>query len=184
MQFRSFLVGIVWTAMIAIIGFWGHTAAAQQDCSEAQYACTDKAFDRADRCEASCSTSSCLDRCDKRLDDDLDACDEAENRCLAGATDRRGSSATGSTPRKPSLAQGNGCYLGECPEDDAPVSRPPRGSETDSSRPDPTPQPQYTWICQTPVQWCTMNQLGPVGMSCWCSNAFYGYTTGVTIPQQ
>ncbi len=189
MSMRRSVPGMANAILIGLL-FAGTPSAAfaQEQCYTSYDTCLNAADERSLTCEATCESSAnidaCYTRCETRLGSALDRCETRLTEC-EGNTSAPAARAAASSPAKPSLAQGNGCYLGECPDDPTPPTSP----TTPVTQPGPTSPPitqptqQSSWICQTPVQWCTMNQAGPVGLSCWCNNPYFGYGTGVIIPQ-
>ncbi len=171
-------------AIVFGIGLIGLAPALAQDrCAIASDACIDRAENSFSSCYDRCESDACYTRCDGRYDRALATCDSDQVACESRSSSSRSSAAS---PSRPSLAQGNGCYLGECPGDE-PVSTPAPSPRPGTGNPQqPMVQPvQYSWICQTPAYWCaTANGAWPVGSSCWCSNAFFGNAIGQIVPQQ
>lgn len=174
-------------AVLAVVfgmGLTGRPSAIAQDrCAIAADACIDKAETAFSRCYELCSSDRCYARCDTRYDTALSTCDSDHVACESRPSTSRSSAAS---PSRPSMAQGNGCYLGECPGDE-PVPTPAPSPRPGTGNPQPpVVQPiQYSWICQTPAYWCaTANGAWPVGSSCWCSNPMFGNAIGQIVPQQ
>lgn len=169
-----FVALMVWFG-ICLIG--SPAALAQDRCTIAFDACLDDADTSFAACYERCESDTCFTRCDGRYDRALAKCDNTQTSCEVGGSSSRSSAAS---PARPALAQGNGCYLGECP-DDEPVSSPSPGI----SQPQGGQPLQSSWVCQTPAYWCvTGNGAWPVGSSCWCSNPMFGTAIGQIVPQQ
>lgn len=172
-------------AALAILFSFGFaalpSALAQNQCTVAADACFDRADTAFSACYERCTSNSCFNRCDDRFDLALDACDSEEIACNTRSSPPQSSAAS---PSRPAMAQGNGCYLGECP-DDTPAPPPSPRPGTSSPQPQVTQAIEYSWVCQTPAYWCTTaNGAWPVGSACWCSNAIYGAAIGQIIPQR
>ncbi len=185
-------VTTVFGAMLLSALWFAPAAFAQGNCETEVQACMNAALDGYAECTEGCNIYDgkrwdiCTDRCEAKTRRSENAC-EAETSCRPVPLDRSGSA---STPPRPAKAQGNGCYLGECPDDLTPDTT-PRAEPV--SKPDPyssAPSPQqvqFSWLCQTPQHWCMMNQSPqalPVGSPCYCMNPIFGYANGMVIPQQ
>jgi hypothetical protein len=185
--------------MLACFGTFSVSAQSDQ-CESLFETCSAQAEDYLTACENRCTSlsgdvySSCIDRCDDRASGKTDACEEKKMSC-AEPKSARASATSVDLPDKPSFAQGNGCYLGECPSDEPEPSVPAPKENTPTPQPDPRvpqntaypPAIQYSWMCQTPMHWCTVTnspQPLPVGSPCWCNNPYLGYANGIMIPQQ
>lgn len=153
--------------------------------------CLSKAHESYMTCTQTCdgmegdSRLTCGQVCEQRIK-------RAEDACARQSADI-------SKPSVNAQREGNGCYLGECPDDFEPKTAPSSGNQTASTDvskipTSPTAMPsadssqvQYSWMCQTPQHWCVMNaspQPLPVGSPCFCVNPIMGYANGVVIPQQ
>jgi hypothetical protein len=188
---RLKIIAALAVAAIGMAWFSGEPAQSQSSaavCGDQWEACLDARDAAAERCEASCGSydnpnwDTCFRQCSATSRATKAQCDAQSKAC------RSGGSAAVATPRQPSQAQGNGCYLGECPEPGTiPSTQPTQPTTQPTTQPYVPPPPpitqQASWICQGPQAWCQMGAAGPVGMGCWCNVPVYGYFNGVIVPQ-
>lgn len=137
-----------------------------------------------DRCSGTgARLDRCTDQCEDAFEKDRRSC--ARDISASISADRSRLSGTKRSGE-------DGCYFGECPADldrqvrqthaepDAFPRRPSRPVRQ-TPRDEPLAQAATTNICQTPLFWCVMNEVGPVNYPCWCMNPLTGFANGITV---